>query len=107
MLSILPMIDEITLIYENGSDDWGLPVVDKEEDVKGHFRFNTERNTIPTASGDEVTYTADVYFPVGTNLDYSTKLKYVTSEDTVEKTPLSIERKRDFWGKPVVIKVVV
>lgn len=108
MLDLLPLNEVITLKGSDGLDDWGLPVKAEPRDVAAHCRYNTQRKTIPTASGTEVVYTADIYLPFSTDINYETTVEFIDDGGLeISKKPLSIQRKKDFWGGPVILKVVV
>lgn len=108
MNSILPMVDDIKLFKSGGYDDWGQLIVDDPIVVKGNYHYNSTRETVVGNDGDEVVFTANIYFPVATEINYETTVFF---EDLygnrVEKKPIRIQPKRDAWGIPLILRVVV
>lgn len=108
MLDILPMNDPITLYPEDEYDDWGFPTKADPIKVMGHYRYNSTRDTVVGNNGDEVVYTANVYLPVGSEVTYETTVEF---EDyygqKIEGKPIRIQPKRDIWGAPIMIRVVI
>lgn len=108
MLDVLPMYEKVTLTGGTGLDDWGLPIKGEPVEVDAHYRYNTERKAIATSDGDEVVYTADIYLPFDTGINYDSTVEFIDDlGETVSKKPLSVQHKKDFWGSPVILKVVV
>lgn len=108
MLDLLPMRDLIILSNSGGYDDWGLPIEKPPLGIYGNYRYNTTRSKIITDNGDEIVYSADVYLPYDTDISYDTTIQFVDELGTeVAKKPITIQHKRDVWGSPMVLRVVV
>lgn len=108
MLDLLPMRDMIKVTNSGGLDDWGMPIESKPVEIYGNYRYNTKRSTIATDNGDEITYSADVYLPYDTEISYDSTITFIDELGTeVKKQPITIQHKRDVWGSPMVLRVVV
>ena len=108
MLNILPMIDTLTIYGQEGYDDWGQTVAKDPVEVKGNLHYNSTRDLVVGSNGDEVVYTANIYFPVGTKVDYESTIYYKDDYgNELRKKPIRIQAKRDAWGTPLILRVVV
>lgn len=110
MLNFIPMPHKIILTSASGElDEWGLPVSGgAEKTIKARIQYNTSREKIAVSSGDEIVYTADILLDGLPAVSYTDKVRFVDElGNVVEKSPLKIEYKADFSGKPVLVKVVV
>lgn len=108
MLDIVPMNDKVKIKQPDGLDEWGIAKTGDPEEVNCHFRYNTEKNNVIAGNGEEVTYTADIYLYVAQDIGY--KSTVVFEDDNgheIEKKPLSIHNKKDYWGTAVIKRVVV
>lgn len=102
------MTDTIEIHSSGGLDDWGLPIKSEPVNVRGRYMYNSKRDRISTANGDEIVYSADIYLPYETDISYDHTLKIVdVMGNTVKKKPLVIQHKRDFWGTPLMLRVVI
>jgi len=108
MQPILPMIDTATFIGSEKLNDWGLPEQGDSKEVDCQIRYNSEKNQVVGSNGEEVVYTADIYVSYDEQVDYDTTIKFTDAGGkVVEKSPISIQHKRSFWGEPMIKQVVV
>lgn len=108
MLSILPMNQTITIYGKDGLDDWGKPIKAEPRTSKGHFRYNSTKDTVVGNNGDEVVYTANIYLPSDTEADYESEFEFSDPYGAkVSGKPIRIQLKRDIWGYPMMLRVVI
>lgn len=108
MNSFIPMPHNVTVIRSGEQlDDWGYPVEsDIAEEFRGRVIYNTRRETITVANGEEIVYSAEVLMPV-TELAYADRIRVSAGGLEETKSPIEIQVKHDFSGKPVMLKVVI
>lgn len=108
MLDLLPMKDTVAVQLEDGYDDWGNAIPLDPVEYRAYVRYNTTSEKIAGINGDEVVYNANVYLPYNSIVTYESKVTFEDSlGEKVTKTPIRIQYKKDFWGGPQILRVVV
>lgn len=108
MLALLPMNQEIIIKPKGIIDDWGKPVPGEPFTEMGHYRYNSTKETVVGNNGEEVVFTANIYLPSNTEVGYDSKVGFTDIPNgEVSKKPIRIQHKRDMWGTPVMLRVVI
>lgn len=108
MLPLLPM-NQVILIYpEEAYDDWGNPTLSDPIEVMGHYRNNSTKETVVGNNGDEVMYRANIYLPANTEVTYESQVGFIDHfEHEIVGAPIRMQLKRDIWGSPMMMRVVI
>lgn len=108
MLPLLPMNQKILISPQESYDDWGKPIQSEPYEVAGHYRYNSTRETVVGNNGDEVVFTANIYLPWRTDVDYDVEVGFIDElNHKVSKKPIRLQLKRDLWGTPMLLRVVI
>lgn len=108
MLPLLPMNQRILIYPQESYDDWGKPIQSEPYEVAGHYRYNSTRETVIGNNGSEVVFTANIYLPTDTKVNYENKVGFIDElGEDISKPPIRIQLKRDLWGTPMLMRVVI
>lgn len=108
MLPLLPMNQKILIYPQDSYDNWGKPIQSEPYEVAGHYRYNSTRETVVGNNGDEVVFTANIYVAPKTKVDYDAKVGFIDEfGQDISKKPIRLQMKRDIWGTPMMLRVVI
>lgn len=108
MLDFLPMPDTVEIINTTGIDDYGRPIKGTSDPVACRIQHNSARESIAVAGGEEIVFSATILLRGVPAITYDSLIKYTDSFNGVQEVaPLSLQVKRDLFGKPLMVKVVV
>lgn len=110
-LDFIPLPHKVQLVKSQDElDDWGLPVEDSANELylRARISYNTKRESISLANGEEITYTAVILLEGLPNVEYSDIVKWTDDFSRSHAVnPIEITYKHDMSGNPVAVRVVV
>lgn len=107
---MIPLNQKVKIIFHDSSnDDWGIPVKSPNStSYKVRLDFNSDAKLIQNDDGDEIIYSATIYFKGAVPLTYSDFIEYDSGiEGIVAVNPRVIFPITDLAGKVSYTKVIV
>ncbi|MGE6629607.1 hypothetical protein [Bacillus sp. NPDC077027] len=110
MIDFIPMPHTVKILKSSEQDAWGINVVDESTavEIKCRISYNTQRDVIVLASGEEIVYAATILLTGLPTLEYTDLIEFTDDmNNIIKKNPLNIRYKHDFSGNTIGVKVYV
>ena len=110
---LLPLNDKVTVIKQINKnpdiDEWGVAEYEStSKEYKCHISYNYKLEPVTIGEGNNIVYTAKIYFRGLVNLDGKDKIGFSDMNGAyVEKEILTVYPVRDFGGKVLATCLIV
>lgn len=111
-IGLLPFNDNVTIIKQDDKpaiNEWGDPIYNSiETPCKANIFYNHKLESIGTANGTTLVYTATIYLKGACAVEANDKVKFTDAlGNEVEKTIELVVPVQDFSRRVIAVKVVV